>query len=73
MIKIKFNPDTKKFDLYKENIHNDKLKEVFEESLTHEEMNKKIEEYSTQIFNMINTINTFYLAVQEHPSTDILQ
>ncbi|RXJ82501.1 hypothetical protein [Arcobacter sp. F2176] len=73
MLKIKFNSDTKKFDLYKETIENNEIKEVFKESLTHEEMNEKIKEYSAQISNITNNINIFYLAVQKYPSNQVLK
>ncbi len=70
MIKVKFNSDTKKFDLYKETIENNEIKEVFKESLTHEEINEKIKGYSAQISNITNIINTLYLAVQKYPYSE---
>ncbi|ADG93204.1 hypothetical protein Arnit_1549 [Arcobacter nitrofigilis DSM 7299] len=71
MLKVKFNSDTGKFDLYKEFIENNEKKEVFKESLTHEEINEKIKEYSTQIFNITDIINTLYLAIQKYPYTEV--
>ncbi|WP_428024869.1 hypothetical protein [Arcobacter sp.] len=71
MIKIIFNSETNKFDIYRKSANNNDIKEILEESLNHTEINEKISEFSTQIYNMVNTLNELYLAVQKNPSNDI--